>query len=256
MSRQSRVLQGAYNYITYGYGIDGHGGIDLCAQDKDGNIFANQGRSGIVAHSAGTVVTAYTWNKVVTSGDTNSYGNFVKIRHSNGYYSLYAHLEDGSLKVKEGDTVQKGQKIGYMGSTGNSTGYHLHFEVHDDTDSRINPTPYIDSDFSNLNTSGQASYNNSDDSDASSSNSSSNSPTTYWSQTINEDDAQKKSVTITGSYLVFNGEYTPAQIQTSLNNYYNKAPNVIISRKNRLRKILNNAETNMGDSLYIKGGEI
>lgn len=66
----------------------------------------------------GTVVSAY-WS--------GSYGNEVVIQHSDGMYSQYAHLS--SLEVSTGQTVTGGQQIGLSGSTGNSTGPHLHFEV-------------------------------------------------------------------------------------------------------------------------------
>ncbi|WP_010284314.1 peptidoglycan DD-metalloendopeptidase family protein [Bacillus timonensis] len=57
-----------------------------------------------------------------------SYGHVVFIEHPNGYETVYAHLS--KRIVQEGETVEKGQLIGHIGSTGNSTGPHLHFEVH------------------------------------------------------------------------------------------------------------------------------
>ncbi|WP_371068815.1 peptidoglycan DD-metalloendopeptidase family protein [Sediminibacillus sp. JSM 1682029] len=66
---------------------------------------------------------------VVSAGFTNGgYGNKVVIDHRNGYRTVYAHL--ASVSVKTGQTVAKGSKIGVMGSTGDSTGVHLHFEVY------------------------------------------------------------------------------------------------------------------------------
>ena len=64
---------------------------------------------------------------------SNSFGNWIIVEHSNGYTSVYAHLN--SFKVKKGDVVKKGELIGLTGSTGRSTGPHLHYEV------RLNGTP-------------------------------------------------------------------------------------------------------------------
>ena len=64
---------------------------------------------------------------------SNSFGNWIIIEHSNGYTSVYAHLN--SFNVKKGDMVSKGDLIGLTGSTGRSTGPHLHYEV------RLNGTP-------------------------------------------------------------------------------------------------------------------
>ncbi|KXH80599.1 M23 family metallopeptidase [Sporosarcina sp. HYO08] len=64
---------------------------------------------------------------VTTAGGHSTYGNRIVIKHNNGYETLYAHLS--SIDVRVGQTVQQGQKIGVMGSTGRSTGVHLHFEV-------------------------------------------------------------------------------------------------------------------------------
>jgi Peptidase family M23/GW (Gly-Tryp) dipeptide domain len=67
-------------------------------------------------------------------GNYNGYGNVVVITHNIGgktYETLYGHLR--SRSVSQGETVSQGEVIGYMGSTGNSTGQHLHFEIHDGT---------------------------------------------------------------------------------------------------------------------------
>ena len=61
-------------------------------------------------------------------------GNFVVLRHAGGEYSHYAHLKQGSVRVKVGDTVTHGQVLGQLGHTGNSTEPHLHFQLTDGQD--------------------------------------------------------------------------------------------------------------------------
>lgn len=72
----------------------------------------------------------------------------VRIDHGNGYQTRYLHLEYGSVTVKVGDKVNKGQTLGYMGNTGNSFGSHLHFEVLKNNE-KINPTIYLEQDLPN-----------------------------------------------------------------------------------------------------------
>lgn len=98
------------------HGREMHPGID---------IGAPQG-SPIVAAGPGTVIYA---------AYRGGYGNTIIIDHGNGVVSLYAHQMSGGLKVSSGQSVQRGQRIGTVGSTGNSTGPHLHFEV------RVNGSP-------------------------------------------------------------------------------------------------------------------
>ncbi|MCX5202858.1 LysM peptidoglycan-binding domain-containing M23 family metallopeptidase [Streptomyces sp. NBC_00237] len=77
--------------------------------------------------SSGTPVKAVGAGTVVSAGWGGAYGNEVVIRHNDGRYSQYAHLS--VLNVRSGQGVSGGQQIGYSGSTGNSTGPHLHFEI-------------------------------------------------------------------------------------------------------------------------------
>jgi murein DD-endopeptidase MepM/ murein hydrolase activator NlpD len=72
--------------------------------------------------------------------DSGGYGNEVIINHNNGFKTLYGHMK--SIKVKKGQIVEKGEVIGIMGSTGHSTGTHLHFEVHLNGKLK-NPTSYL-----------------------------------------------------------------------------------------------------------------
>lgn len=92
-------------------GIHGHNGVDL----------ASSLNTPILAAADGTVIISKSgaWD--------GGYGNYVVIKHSNGTQTLYAHMNQNM--VQAGDRVSKGQQIGKMGSTGDSTGVHLHFEV-------------------------------------------------------------------------------------------------------------------------------
>jgi LysM repeat protein len=92
-------------------GLHGHNGID----------FAHSYGSPIIAAASGKVVVSKT------GGWGGGYGNYVVLQHQNGSQTLYAHLSE--VLVKVGQQVQQSEQIGKMGSTGDSTGVHLHFEV-------------------------------------------------------------------------------------------------------------------------------
>ena len=91
----------------------------------------------------GTPVKAVTDGEVVTAGWGGAYGNQVVVRHDDGTYSQYAHLSQ--LSVSAGQRVGAGDQLGLSGSTGNSTGPHLHFEVRTGPDygSDIDPVAYL-----------------------------------------------------------------------------------------------------------------
>ncbi len=80
-----------------------------------------------IARPSNRTILAADNGVVVSTGTEGGYGNRIIIDHNNGYRTLYAHLS--SISVKPGQTVSAGSSIGIMGSTGNSTGVHLHFEV-------------------------------------------------------------------------------------------------------------------------------
>lgn len=113
-------LQSATHYISQGY-RGGHQALDLNKLN---------GR-GIYASAAGVVTTL---------GGRTGYGNHIDIRHGGGWMTRYAHLSE--FKVKNGEYVQQGQLIGIMGSTGRSTGIHLHFEIRLN-DRPVNPLSYL-----------------------------------------------------------------------------------------------------------------
>lgn len=93
-----------------------------------------------IANLAGTPIYASADGEVVLTGYDPEYGKLIKIRHSNGYETRYGHLH--SFKAAVGDKVYKGQIIALMGSTGMSTGPHLHYEVLKNG-SKVNPTAYL-----------------------------------------------------------------------------------------------------------------
>jgi murein DD-endopeptidase MepM/ murein hydrolase activator NlpD len=86
-----------------------------------------------IAYSMGAPVVATADGKVIVSGPAGGYGNLVQIDHGNGIATLYGH--NSQLAVTVGQTIKKGQVIAYAGSTGKSTGPHVHYEV------RVNNTP-------------------------------------------------------------------------------------------------------------------
>jgi len=93
--------------------------------------FAGKTGSGVIATGAGIV----TW-----SGVRSGYGNLVEIDHGNGLRTRYGHA--ASLNVEVGDVVTKGQVVALMGSTGRSTGAHVHYEVLKNGQ-QIDPLPFV-----------------------------------------------------------------------------------------------------------------
>jgi len=80
-----------------------------------------------IGASYGATIVAADGGTIITAGSVSGYGNCVVINHGNGITTLYGHMS--SIAVRVGQKVSKGQTIGYVGSTGNSTGPHLHWEV-------------------------------------------------------------------------------------------------------------------------------
>jgi murein DD-endopeptidase MepM/ murein hydrolase activator NlpD len=100
-----------------------HKGIDLGAPNG----------TEIVAAENGVVIVASWWS---------GYGNTVIIDHGKGVWTLYGHIRNDGTAVSKGDVVKRGQKIAEVGSTGQSTGNHLHFEVRIN-ESPVDPKPYL-----------------------------------------------------------------------------------------------------------------
>lgn len=78
---------------------------------------------------------------------TEDYGNYIKVDHGNGYETLYAHLKTNTIKYRVGESVKKGQGMALVGSTGNSSGSHLHWEIRR-KGVVIDPVPLLESGFS------------------------------------------------------------------------------------------------------------
>lgn len=77
---------------------------------------------------------------VGTVGESNILGNYVTVNHEGGFSTLYAHCS--AITASAGQSVKKGDAIAKVGSTGNATGSHLHFEVHDGEE-YLNPVYYV-----------------------------------------------------------------------------------------------------------------
>lgn len=90
---------------------------------------------------AGTSILAAESGTVIIARYVNGYGNTVVIDHGS-IESWYGHIRNGGIVVKEGDEVKRGQKIAEVGSTGRSTGNHLHFEIRKNS-TPVNPLPYV-----------------------------------------------------------------------------------------------------------------
>ena len=104
-----------YNNVTGMNISDFHDGIDMTS----GNY--------VVAYADGKVIESR--NNVAGYSEVLASGNYVKIDHGNGLFSIYAHMKYGSVTVSVGQQVQKGQIIGQVGATGFATGAHLHFGI-------------------------------------------------------------------------------------------------------------------------------
>ena len=109
--------------ITYPFGTrtifgrtEHHSGVDLVALAPNGGALSDW----VVAFDAGEVIEA---------GYNSRSGYYCKIRHDETLVTIYCHFKKDTLKVKKGDCVGRGDLLGYMGSTGRSTGAHLHFGI-------------------------------------------------------------------------------------------------------------------------------
>lgn len=116
------------------FGVNGHGGMDISCPVGEA----------VYAAANGTVYIRHYWDGHTTDESSEeSWGNYIKIRHPNGTYTLYAHLNSFNSSSIQGWQVKQGTVIGYSGKSGNVTGPHLHFEVYNIYGVRVNPRLYV-----------------------------------------------------------------------------------------------------------------
>ncbi len=124
-----------------------HSGIDIAPKGAAAGVVP------VIAAKSGEVVFPEADDNINYGNGSgingSTYGNYIKIKHSDGNYTLYAHLHANTILVRKGDTVEQGQVIAYVGNSGRSTGTHLHFEVREGQDnynSVTDPRKYIKED--------------------------------------------------------------------------------------------------------------
>ena len=125
-----------------------HSGVDISGAGGDGFINVIAVKDGVVVYPTADVPNdcPFSSDPSDNCGGRGQAGNYVVIQHSDGNYTLYAHLTAHSITVTAGDAVEQGQVIGKMGSSGASTGVHLHFEVREGQNSyssTVEPLNYI-----------------------------------------------------------------------------------------------------------------
>ena len=127
-SRGSRILRRGFPLALCGrWPCSGSITSSFDGRSSPGGIGSTNHKGIDIANGYGTPIYAVDGGTVIYSGWMSGYGYFVQIDHGNGYVTCYGH--NSSLLVSVGDHVYKGQQIARMGSTGNSTGNHCHFEV-------------------------------------------------------------------------------------------------------------------------------
>ncbi|MFG2485017.1 M23 family metallopeptidase [Streptomyces virginiae] len=141
--RSARSEHGAAGASAAGFVAPVIGGINT-PYKASGSMWAGGTHSGVdFGATFGTSVKAVSAGTVVSAGWAGSYGNQVILQHADGHFSQYGHMSQ--LSVSAGQTVTVGQEVGLVGSTGNSTGPHLHFEIRTTQDygSDIDPLAYL-----------------------------------------------------------------------------------------------------------------
>ncbi len=124
-----------------GYEVNSHFGMRRLASERRAR--PHQGID--IAAPTGVAVLATAPGKVIRTGyEPRGYGRFAEVRHANGLTSFYAHLS--RVEVSRGDRILAGEQLGRVGSTGFSTGPHLHFEIRRRGE-RLDPLDFIDREF-------------------------------------------------------------------------------------------------------------
>lgn len=158
------IITSYFGSTEAGIHDNGHGALDIAPA-------ADAGVVNVIAAQAGEVIVANTGCvsfEGLGSSCGGGYGNYVAIKSNDGNYQYYGHMHQNTLKVKVGDKVVQGQVIGKVGSSGRSTGTHLHFEVREGQDaygSRVDPLNYVDKDNPRPSSSSEASSSSDNSSD-------------------------------------------------------------------------------------------
>lgn len=126
------VLESGKHWETCPFDLkDGHRGEDLISRGPN-----DKGNTPCY-------IIAIEKGKVYKTGHSSKAGYYVYIKHANGHYSVYMHLKKGSILVQKNQLVAKGQRIGFMGDTGNATATHLHLAVMPNLNTYVDPYPYL-----------------------------------------------------------------------------------------------------------------
>lgn len=141
----SRFFKNYAGYkITYPFGkreifgqTENHTGVDLVALTEKGGALSDW-------------VVAFDSGEVTEAGFSSRSGYYCRIKHDETLATLYCHFKKDTLKVKKGDRVERGDVLGYMGSTGRSTGAHLHLGI-SLFGEWVDPEQYFDKDLSEVN---------------------------------------------------------------------------------------------------------
>lgn len=135
------VLDNVDKVCIYLFPVPGDNEItqEYSAEHKAIDIAASSG-SPVYAAEDGTVSYVQIWDGSYDTTGMMSYGHMIEIRHADGNTTLYAHLSE--INVQQGEKVVRGQRIGRVGSTGNATGPHLHFEVIT-SEGKADPAEYL-----------------------------------------------------------------------------------------------------------------